>query len=105
MQLKRQSVEAWQYEKHYSKGNNISENPIPKTRNFQTSRPCEVRSSGQVTTFVVCSVFSSELSSCRVTYENCYKSSFFLEAFLEILIRSGKMRHVELNSGTSKSSK
>ena len=37
---------------------------------FQTSRPCEVPRSGQVTTFV-------ELSSCRVTYENCYKSSFF----------------------------
>ena len=32
--------------------------PNPKTRNFQTSRPCEVRRSGQVTTFVVCAVFS-----------------------------------------------
>ena len=30
----------------------------PKTRNFQTSRPCLVRRSGQVTTFVVCAVFS-----------------------------------------------
>ena len=48
MQLKRQSVEAWQNEKHCSKG----------TRNFQTSRPCEVRRTGQVTTFVVCAVFS-----------------------------------------------
>ena len=28
MQLKSQPVEAWQNEKHYSKGN-ISENPIP----------------------------------------------------------------------------
>ena len=27
MQLKRQSVEAWQNEKHYSKENNTSENP------------------------------------------------------------------------------
>ena len=45
---------------------------------FQTSRPYEVRRSGQVTTFVVCAVFSlHELSSCRVTYENCYKSSVF----------------------------
>ena len=25
---------------------------------FQTSRPCEVRRSGQLTTFVVCAVFS-----------------------------------------------
>ena len=49
MQLKRQSVEAWQNEKHYSKGSNTSENPIPRQ---------EVRKSGQVTTFVVCAVFS-----------------------------------------------
>ena len=27
-----------------------------KTRNFQTSRPCEVQRSGQITTFVVCAV-------------------------------------------------
>ena len=36
MQLKRQFVEAWQNEKHYSKGNNTSENPVgPKARNFK----------------------------------------------------------------------
>ena len=58
MQLKRQSVGAWQNEKHYSKGNNTSENPNPKTRNFQTSRPYELQRSGQVTIFVVCAVFS-----------------------------------------------
>ena len=29
MQLKRQSVEARQNQKHYSKGNNTSGNPIP----------------------------------------------------------------------------
>ena len=55
MQLKRQSVEAWQNEKHYSKGNNTSENQS-QGKKFQTSRPCEVRRSGQVTTFVVCVV-------------------------------------------------
>ena len=38
MQLKEQSVESWQNEKHYSKDNNTRE-PNPKTRNFQTSRP------------------------------------------------------------------
>ena len=38
-------MEAWQNEKHHSKGNNKSENPI---KEFQTSRPCEVRRSGQV---------------------------------------------------------
>ena len=29
-----------------------------KEKKFQTSRPCEVRRSGQVTTVVVCAVFS-----------------------------------------------
>ena len=32
MQLKRQSVEDWQNEKHYSKGNNTSENPEGQVR-------------------------------------------------------------------------
>ena len=60
MQLKRQSVEAWQNEKHYSKGNNISENPIPRQEIFKPvdHRPCEVRRSGKVTAFVVSAVFS-----------------------------------------------
>ena len=31
--------------------------------------------------------------------------NYGMEAFLKIFIRSGKMHHVELNSGTSKSSK
>ena len=35
MQLTRQSVEAWQNEKHYSKGNNTSENPIRRQKNFK----------------------------------------------------------------------
>ena len=35
MQLKRQSVEAWQNENHYSKGNNTSENPIPRQEIFK----------------------------------------------------------------------
>ena len=30
MQLKRQPVEAWQNEKHFSKENNTSENPISR---------------------------------------------------------------------------
>ena len=32
-------------------------------KKFQTSRPCEVRRSGQVTTFVVCGVFSLSFQS------------------------------------------
>ena len=36
MQLKGQSIEAWQNEKHYPKGNNPSENPIPGQEIFKT---------------------------------------------------------------------
>ena len=35
MQLMRQSVEAWHNKKHYSKGNNTSENSIPKQDIFK----------------------------------------------------------------------
>ena len=35
MQLKRQFVEVWQNEKHYSKGNNTSENLIPRQEIFK----------------------------------------------------------------------
>ena len=42
---------------------NIRKGIIPartqsQDKKFQTSRPCEVRRSGQVTAFVVCTVFS-----------------------------------------------
>ena len=131
MQLKRQSVEAWQNEKHYSKGNNTSENPIPRQQisNQSTMWSTKVRSGHNI-----CCLCSSllEISSCRVTCENCYKSSVFFNQVWDewmdlrnsndfelrniyftnvwklsstIFIRSGKMHHVELNSGTSKSSK
>ena len=127
MQLKRQSVEAWQNEKHYSKENNTSENPIPR----QTSRPCEVRRSGQVTTFV-CAVFSLSFQAVVLLTKTAINHRFFsqsslrwvdgfekfrrfwvqelllcnrTEAFSKILVRSRKMHHVELHSGISKSSK
>ena len=35
MQLKKQSVEAWHDEKHYSEENNTSENPIPRREIFK----------------------------------------------------------------------
>ena len=35
MQLNRQSAEAWQNEKHHSKGNNTSENPITRQEIFK----------------------------------------------------------------------
>ena len=50
-------MEAWQNEKHYSKGNKPARTQCQDNK-FQTSRPCEVRRSGQVTTFVVCAVLS-----------------------------------------------
>ena len=52
---------AWQNEKHYSKENNTSENPIPRREIFKSvdhvKYEGQVRSS-QVKTFVVCAVFS-----------------------------------------------
>ena len=35
MQLNRQSIDAWQNEKNYSKGSNTSENPIPRQEIFK----------------------------------------------------------------------
>ena len=43
-------------------------------KKFQTSRPCPVRRSGQVTTFVVCAVFSLSFQAVVLLNENCYKS-------------------------------
>ena len=76
MQLKRQSVEAWQNEKHCSKGNNTSENRIRRQEisNQSTMWSTKVRSGHSI-----CCLYSflTQLSSCRVTYENCHKSSGF----------------------------
>ena len=51
-----QSVEAWQNEKHYSKENNASENPMPRQEIFKSVD--HVKYEDQVTTFAVCAVFS-----------------------------------------------
>ena len=81
MQLKRQSVEAWQNEKHYSKENNTSENPIPRRESFKSVD--NVKYEGQVRSghniCCLCS-FLVELSSCRVIHKNCHKSSVFLRS-------------------------
>ena len=37
MQLKKQSIEACQNEKHYSKENNTSEDPIPRREIFRSA--------------------------------------------------------------------
>ena len=44
MQLKKQSVEAWQNEKHYLKGNNTNKNPIPRQEIFKPVGEGQVRS-------------------------------------------------------------
>ena len=57
MQFKRQSIEAWKNEKHYSKENNTSENPIPRPEILKPVDYVKCEGQGQVTTFVVCAVF------------------------------------------------
>ena len=88
MQLKRQSVEAWQSEKHYSKGV-IPVKPNPKTRNFQTSRPCEVRRSGRVTTFVVCAVFLLSIQAVMLLklqlHDAIYRLRFYLNSLIHVI--------------------
>ena len=77
MQLKRQSVEAWQNEKHYSKGENTSENPIPRQEIFKLID--HVKYECQVTRHNICCLcsFLVELSSCRVTYETAINHRVF----------------------------
>ena len=86
MQLKRQSVEALQNEKHYSKGI-IPARSQSQDKKFQTSRPCEVlRSgqvrpgqvrSGQVTTFVVSEVFSLSFQAVVLLTKTAINHQFF----------------------------
>ena len=75
MQLKRQSIEAWQNEKYYLKGNNTSEIPIPTQEIF--SRPCEVRRPGQVTTFIICAVFSLSFQAVMLLAKTAINQWFF----------------------------
>ena len=70
MQLKRQSAEAWQNEKHYSKGNNTNVNPIPRQEIFKPIDLLKYEGQVRSRTLLCCSFFV-ELSSCPVTYENC----------------------------------
>ena len=46
-------------------------------KKFQTSRPCEVRRSGQVTTFVVCSVFSLSFQAVVLFTKTAVNHQFF----------------------------
>ena len=75
-------MEAWQNEKHYSKGNYTSENPQSQDNKFQTSRPCEVRKSGQVTTFVVCAVLSLSFQAVVLLTKTAINHRFFFQSSL-----------------------
>ena len=46
-------------------------------KKFQTSRPCEVRKSGQVTTFVVCTVFSMSFQAVVLLTKTAINYRFF----------------------------
>ena len=76
MKLKRQSVEAWQNEKHYSKENNTREKPIPKREIFKSVD--HVKYEGQVTTFVVCAVFSLSFQAVVLLTKTSINHRFFL---------------------------
>ena len=75
MQLKRQSVEAWKNEKHYSKENNISENPIPRQEIFNHVK--YEFGSGQVTTFAVCAVYSLSFQAVVLLTKTAINHWFF----------------------------
>ena len=78
MKLKRQAIEAWQNEKHYSKENNTIENPIPRREIFKSVQSCEVRRSGQVTTFVVSAVFSLSFQGAVLLMKTAINHRLFL---------------------------
>ena len=46
-------------------------------KKFQTSRPCDVRRSGQVTTFVVCAVFSVSFQAVVLLTKTAINNRFF----------------------------
>ena len=46
-------------------------------KKFQTSRPCEVRRSGQITTFVVCVVFSLSFQAVVLLTKTAINRQFF----------------------------
>ena len=80
MQLKRQPVEAWQNEKHYSKENNTSKNPIPRQEIFKSvdhvKYEGQVRS-GQVTAFVDCAFFSLSFQAVVLLRKTSINHLFF----------------------------
>ena len=78
MQLKRQSVEAWQNEKHYSKENNTCKNSVPRREIFKSVD--HVKYEGQVRSqylFVVCAVFSLSFQAVVLLKKTAMNHRFF----------------------------
>ena len=75
MQLKRQFGEAWQNEKCYSNKNNTSENQIPKQEIFKSVNHVEYEV--QVTTFVVCAVFSLSFQAVMLLTKTAINHQLF----------------------------
>ena len=55
----------------------ISVRTQSQNKKFQTSRPCEVRMSGQVITFVVCAVFSLSFQAVVLLTKTAVNHRFF----------------------------
>ena len=55
----------------------IARSQTGQDKKFQTSRPCEVRRSGQVTTFVVCAVFSLSFQAVVLLKKTAINHRFF----------------------------
>ena len=83
MQLKRQSVEVWQNEKHYSQGNNTSENPITRQETF---KPVDhVKYEGQVRSG---QVRSGQVRSGQVRSQHLLFVKFFSLSFQAVVLRT-----------------
>ena len=81
MQLKRQSVEAWQNEKHYSKriipARTQSQDEIYIFKSVDHVKYEGQVRSGQVTTFVVCAVFSLSFQAVVLLTKTAINHRFF----------------------------
>ena len=63
-------MEAWQNEKHYSKGNNTRENSIPR-------QEISNQSTMWVTTFIVCAVLSLSFQAVVLLTKTATNHRFF----------------------------
>ena len=78
MQLKRQSVKAWQNEKHFSKENNTSENLIPRPEIFKSVDYVKCEDNVRLlTACVVCAIFSMSFQAVVLLTKTAINHRFF----------------------------